>query len=88
MKYALIISKSVEKQLNVLPKNVGPRIFAKIQSLADVPRPDGVIKLKGYNNQYRVRVGSYRIRYEVDDAEATVKILQCKHRKDVYKDKD
>ena len=88
MKYRLIISKSVRKQVDKLPEEVRPRIFAKIQSLADLPRPDGVSKLKGYSSQYRIRVGNYRIRYEVDDGQATVKILQCKHRRDVYRDKN
>lgn len=50
MKYGLIISKSVRKQVDKLPEDVKPHIFEKVQSLADVPRPDGVSKLKGYSS--------------------------------------
>nr|WP_228041085.1 type II toxin-antitoxin system RelE/ParE family toxin [Nodosilinea sp. LEGE 07088] len=56
-------------------------------ALKSEPRPPGVSKLKGYDHQYRLRVGDYRIRYEISDEEFKVKILQCKHRREVYKDK-
>lgn len=88
MRYAILISKSVRKQLDKLSNNIRLRALAKIRLLAEVPRPDGVKKLKGYSSQYRLRVGSYRIRYDIDDEQRIIKILQCKHRRDVYKDKD
>ena len=88
MNYTVLISKSVRKQLDRLPDEIQPRAFAKIKELSEMPRPDGVKKLKGYSNQYRVRVGNYRIRYNVEDEAKSVRILQCKHRKDVYKDKN
>lgn len=88
MKYEIIISKPVQKQIDKLPTDAQPRLYQKIQSLSAIPRPDGVLKMKGYDNEYRVRVGNYRIRYEVDDSKAILKILHCGHRKDVYKAKD
>ena len=88
MRYTVLISKSTQKQIDKLPGNIKSRAIAKIRAIAEVPRPDGVKKLKGYSSQYRVRVGSYRIRYDVDDEQKIIKILQCKHRQDVYKDKD
>ena len=60
-------------------------VLEKIQNLADEPRPDGVVKLKGSDNEYRIRVGDYRVRYEIDDGSQLVQFLQCKHRKDIYK---
>lgn len=60
-------------------------VLEKIQNLADEPRPDGVVKLKGSDNEYRIRVGDYRVRYEIDDESQLVQLLQCKHRKDIYK---
>ena len=87
MNYTVLISKSVRKHLDRLPEEVKPRTFAEIQSLAANPRPNGVKKLKGYSDQYRIRVGNYRIRYKIDDDSRNVRILQCKHRKDVYRDK-
>jgi mRNA interferase RelE/StbE len=75
----------VQKQLDALPNDVYGRTAIKIQHLAENPRPDGVIKLKGFDNEYRIRIGDYRIRYEINDKELTILLLQCKHRKDAYK---
>ena len=85
MSYTVVISKSVQKQIDNLPNDVIDRVLEKIQNLALEPRPDGVVKLKGWDNEYRIRAGDYRVRYEVDDESQLVQILQCKHRKDVYK---
>ncbi|MDJ0618718.1 MAG: type II toxin-antitoxin system RelE/ParE family toxin [Calothrix sp. MO_192.B10] len=85
MSYTVIISKSVQKQIDNLPNDVVQRVIEKIQNLASQPRPDGVVKLKGSDNEYRIRVGDYRIRYEIDDESQLVQLLQCKHRKDVYR---
>ncbi len=68
-----------------MPSDIKERIAEKIQNLADEPRPDGVVKLKGSDNEYRIRVGDYRVRYEIDDENQLVQLLQCKHRKDVYR---
>jgi mRNA interferase RelE/StbE len=87
MTYSIIVSKSIQKELDNLPNEVKERIYAKISQLSDQPRPDGVTKLKGYENEYRVRVGDYRVRYEVLDENKTVLLLQCKHRRDVYKNR-
>ncbi|MFM7577852.1 MAG: type II toxin-antitoxin system RelE family toxin, partial [Microcystaceae cyanobacterium] len=52
--------------------------------MATEPRPSGVVKLKNSDYEYRLRVGYYRVRYEIDDAKQIILILQCKHRRDVY----
>lgn len=85
MKLTILISKSVKKQIDDLPNDVKERVVEKIQNLADEPRPDGVVKLRGSDNEYRIRVGDYRVRYKIDDESQIGQILQCKHRKDVYR---
>jgi mRNA interferase RelE/StbE len=85
MNYVIGISKSVQKQLNNLPNTVKTRILEKIKGLETQPRPSGIVKLKNSENEYRLRVGDYRVRYEVDDAKQTILILQCKHRREVYR---
>ncbi|MFB2879681.1 type II toxin-antitoxin system RelE family toxin [Floridanema aerugineum] len=85
MSYAVLIPKTVQKQLDNLPEDVNSRIVEKILSLAEEPRPPGVKKLKGFENEYRVRVGDYRVRYEVNDETLTVVVLHCKHRRDIYR---
>ena len=84
MTYTIIIPKAVQKQLDALPDDVYERIAAKVQQLAENPRPDGVVKLKGSENEYRIRIGDYRVRYEIEDEELRILLLQCKHRKEVY----
>ncbi|WP_228056453.1 type II toxin-antitoxin system RelE/ParE family toxin [Microcoleus sp. LEGE 07076] len=61
MTYTIIIPKAVQKQLDALPDNVYERIAFKVQQLAQNPRPDGVVKLKGSENEYRIRIGDYRV---------------------------
>ncbi len=54
-------------------------------TLGNDPRPSGVKKLQGYDFTCRVRVGSYRILYEIDDRAQEVRILRIADRKDVYR---
>ena len=86
MEYELVISKPVQKQIDKLPPNIQIRVDAKVQSLKFVPRPDGVVKMKGCENEYRIRVSDYRVRYRLDDERYIVRILYCGHRRDIYKD--
>ncbi len=85
MSYRIIISKSVQKQIDALPDEMSDRVAEKLQQLAEEPRPAGVVKLKGSDNEYRIRVGDYRIRYEIDDRDKSIRLLQCKHRREVYR---
>jgi mRNA interferase RelE/StbE len=85
MTYEIIITKSIQKQLDNLPNNIQERVYEKIAQLAEEPRPDGVVKLKGYDNEYRIRIGDYRLVYEIRDQQLIVLLVQCKHRRDVYK---
>ena len=84
MSYRVIIPKPVQKQLDDLPEKQRERLLADIRLLADVTRPSGVKKLKGYENMYRIRVGNYRVIYEIQDQEMLVLILSSIHRKDAY----
>ena len=85
MTHTIIMPKAVQKQLDVLSNDVYERIAVKTQQLAENPRPDGVVKMKGADNAYHIRIGDYRVRYEIDDEELIILLLQCKHRKDVYR---
>jgi mRNA interferase RelE/StbE len=85
MTYEIIITKSIQKQLDNLPNNIQERVYDKISQLAEEPRPDGVVKLKGYDNEYRIRIGDYRLVYEIQDEQLIVLLVQCNHRRDVYK---
>jgi len=68
-----------------LPYEIQKRIDKKIIALADNPRPHDVKALHGEKKLYRVRVGDYRIIYNIEDKIITVIIVRVKHRKDVYR---
>ncbi|NEP03121.1 MAG: type II toxin-antitoxin system RelE/ParE family toxin [Symploca sp. SIO2E9] len=85
MTYTIITPKTVQKQLDALPNDVYEPVAVKVHQLTENPRPDGVVKLKGFDNEYRLRIGDYRVRYEINDEERIILLLQCKHRKNVYK---
>ncbi len=85
MTYTVVIPKPVQKQLDDLPGNVYNRVIEHILGLKENPRPRGCVKLKGYDNEYRIRIGNYRVRYEILDGEGIVILLHCKHRKDIYR---
>ena len=86
MAYQVLIPRTVQKMLDALPHRVRLQIGERILTLADNPRPPGSIKLKGYEDQYRIRVGRYRVRYTINDEQLIVVVISCKHRKDAYKD--
>ena len=75
----------MQKQIDTLPQNVRDRILRALVKLKDNPQPQGCIKLKSYENEYRIRVGDYRVRYEIHEKEFVVVLLNCRHRKDVYR---
>ena len=84
MPYRIRMPRRVQKQLDDLPQSVFDRVDERITALADDPRPSGVRKLQGSTSAYRVRVGDYRIVYEVDDDAREIRLLTVANRKDVY----
>jgi len=84
--YQIELTKGAIKQLNKLPTNIKERIEAQILDLAIEPRPDGVKKLKGDENYYRIRVGDYRIIYEIYDEILLITVVRVGHRSKIYKD--
>ncbi|NCQ98050.1 MAG: type II toxin-antitoxin system RelE/ParE family toxin [Microcystis aeruginosa L211-101] len=85
MGYSIKISKSVQKQIDDLPNAMKGRILEKIKGLEIEPCPSGIVKLKNSEQEHRLRIGDYRVLYEIDDAKQTILILQCKHRREVYR---
>lgn len=84
-KYSLEIKHSAQRELDALDNAVFARIDRKILALADNPRPPGCKKLTGYKDQWRVRVGDWRVIYLIDDEANLVTITRVAHRREVYK---
>ncbi len=83
--FEIFIERSAEKDMRRLSHEVHSRVVAAIQGLAENPRPSGAKKLKGGTNDWRVRVGEYRVLYEIADTIRVVKIYRVRHRSDVYR---
>ena len=85
MSYSLRISQSAERELDRLSPTVHSRISRRIQSLRDNPRPKGVRKLRGREEEYRLRAGDYRVLYTINDTNNVVTIFSVGHRREVYR---
>lgn len=83
--YKVDIARRAVKALARLPRRDQQRIRAAIDLLADEPRPPGCVALKGETRAYRVRVGDYRIVYEVYDDRLVVLVISVGHRRDIYR---
>lgn len=82
--YRLSFKRSVTKDFRSIPQEDVRRILARIDALALEPRPQGCQKLTG-QERYRVRVGRYRIVYEIRDDLLLVIVVAVAHRKGVYR---
>ncbi len=76
---------STKKDLRSIPQEDVARIIAAAAKLADEPLPHGSEKLTGSDHTYRIRVGDYRVVYELLRVASAVEIQRVRHRKDVYR---
>lgn len=83
--YKIELKKSAEKEIDRLDKNIIPQIFHKIRTLAENPYPSQSLKLAGSGYSYRLRVGDYRILYQIDNSTKIITIFAVGHRKDIYR---
>ncbi len=82
--YSVEVKPAARKELEALPDNVLARVVQKMEALRHAPRPPGCKKLKGYKDQWRVRVGDWRVVYIIDDAAKRVSVTRIAHRREVY----
>lgn len=84
--YSVFIKTSAAKELAAVePRAVRARIVSRIQALARTPRPPRSQKLAGDEERHRIRQGSYRIVYSVDDERRIVEVVKIGHRREVYR---
>jgi mRNA interferase RelE/StbE len=84
MTYAIAILRRAQRELQRLPHENYERVREAIRALAQNPRPPGCLALTGRAG-WRIRVGNYRVIYEINDMQHTVTILHVGHRRDVYR---
>ena len=83
MRYRIEIRQTARKQLRRLPADVAGRIVAHVYALEENPRPRGARKLTS-REEWRIRVGDWRVLYEIDDAQQVVTIAVVKSRQSAY----
>jgi mRNA interferase RelE/StbE len=84
MSYQVILPKSVQKELNRLPIDMAGRILEALSDLKEQPRPPGCKKLRG-ESAWRIRIGNYRVIYEIHDKVLQIIIVTVGHRREVYR---
>ena len=85
MPYSILLRPAAARDLRALPGNKRSRIEKAIERLRNDPRPPGARKLMGVNNEWRLRVGEYRVLYVVNDSERQVVIARVAHRREAYR---
>ena len=85
MAYSILLAPPAERHLTSLTDSVQKRIVKRLKSLRENPRPQGVKKLAGEEDLYRIREGNYRIIYTIQDKELIVLVVKIGARKEVYR---
>ena len=83
--YEVSLEHRAERDLKKLPGEIFYRIIPYIKALSEDPKPSGCRKIKGSKNDWRIRIGEYRVIYEIDERVKAVKVMRVRHRKDVYR---
>lgn len=83
--YNIQFKRSAQKDLRKLERVLISRVLSAVESLSSHPTPRNSKKLKGVENIYRIRLGKYRIVYEVDKIHNVITIYYIRHRDDVYR---
>ncbi len=85
MAYTVELSRPAERDLERLERDLARRIRAALEFFRPDPRTRGSIKLSGETDLYRIRVGAYRIVYEIDDGKRRAVVLRIQHRREAYR---
>jgi len=83
--YRVFLERAAERDLNRLSSEIHDRVITAIRALGSNPRPAGCRKLVGTKNDWRIRVGDYRVIYEIADAIRIVRVNRVRHRREVYR---
>ncbi len=84
MSYRVEFTSAAARQIRKLPRQARTRIFDSVGALAEDLRPHGARKLVGQQTAWRIRIGDYRVIYDVFDSELLVQIVRAAHRREVY----
>lgn len=86
MTYRIEFVASAQREFVKLPATERRRIAAKVDRLMAEPRPAGCVKLSGHRDIWRIRIGNYRVIYNIDDSRALLVVLKVSHRRESYRE--
>ena len=84
MSYTVVVERAARQALRRIPKSMAERLYNAMMALGDDPRPHGAIKMSG-RDSWRIRVGQYRVIYEINDGTLIVTVLAAGPRGGVYR---
>lgn len=82
--YKILLEQAAQRDLKKLTANSFQKIIMEIKALTEDPRPANCRKIVGTLHDWRIRVGTFRIIYEIDDKSKVIKIMRVRHRREVY----
>ncbi|HUT99759.1 MAG TPA: type II toxin-antitoxin system RelE/ParE family toxin [bacterium] len=85
MAHRVVLTKRAYRDLKQLTPAVYTRIIKRIEQLASEPRPPGVRKITDSADRYRIRIGDYRVIYQVEDDRLLILVIRVRHRREVYR---
>ncbi len=85
MAYRIEFAPSANRQFRNLPRDVQSRLKIKIDALTDNPRPRRAEKLQGEEDLFRIRIGDYRVIYQVQDKVLLILVVKIGHRREIYR---
>lgn len=85
MGFSVVLKPAAVRDLRKLPTDVRPRVASRIDALAGDPRPAGVEALQGEPDLYRIRVGDYRVIYQIENKALVVLVVRIGHRREIYR---
>jgi mRNA interferase RelE/StbE len=83
--HEIYLERRAERDLKRVPTGEFDRIICAIRALAEDPRPTGCRKIEGSKSDWRIRIGDYRVVYEIDDGAQTIRVMRVRHRSEVYR---
>ena len=85
MAYRVSLNAHAARSFRKLPRDIQTRISPAIDALKDEPRPPGSEKITGAANAYRIRIGNYRVLYEIHDDVLVILVIDLGHRREIYR---
>lgn len=82
--YQIEWRNSTRREIRRIDRSMIPRILEAVESLANEPRPIGCKKMQGSECAYRIRIGNYRVIYEIFDDKVIIEVIRVGHRRDIY----